>query len=64
MIKHESPLSLKNSAIVHPVYGAKYCKGAGSEAVELTIIVLLILFNDFNLKYNWAIAEHFWPILT
>jgi hypothetical protein len=52
MIKHESPLSLKNSAIVHPVYGAKYCKGAGSEAVELTIIVLLILFNDFNLKYN------------
>jgi len=45
--------------MVQPVYGAKYCKGAGSEAVELTIIVLLILFNAFNLKYNCAIAEHF-----
>ena len=32
------PLSLKNSPIVHPVYGAKNCNGAGSDAVAATTI--------------------------
>jgi len=32
-------LSLKYSPIVHPVYGAKNCKGAESEEIDATIIL-------------------------
>ncbi len=33
------PLSRKNSPMVTPVYGARYCIGAGSEALAATTIV-------------------------
>ena len=33
------PLSRKNSPIAQPEYGARYCRGAASEAVELTTMV-------------------------
>lgn len=36
------PLSLKYSPIAHPEYGAKYCRGAASEAVALTTMVNFI----------------------
>jgi len=39
MIKACLLLSLKYSPITHPVYGAKNCKGAGSDAVAATIIL-------------------------
>jgi len=42
MIRACLPLSLKNSPIAHPVYGARYCKGAASEAVAATTMVYLI----------------------
>lgn len=42
MIRACLPLSLKNSPMAHPEYGARYCRGAASEAVADTIIVYLI----------------------
>jgi len=42
MIRACLPLSLKNSPIAHPVYGARYCRGAASEAVAATTMVYLI----------------------
>lgn len=39
MIKACIPLSLKYSPIAHPEYGAKYYKGAASDAVAATTIV-------------------------
>ena len=36
------PLSLKYSPIVHPVYGAKNCNGAESDAVAETTVVYFI----------------------
>ena len=33
------PLSLKYSPMAQPAYGARYCRGAASEAVALTIVV-------------------------
>ena len=42
MIRACFPLSLKYSPMAHPEYGAKYCRGAASEAVALTTIVYFI----------------------
>ena len=39
-------LSLKYSPIAQPAYGAKYCKGAASEAVALTMIVYFIASRE------------------
>ena len=33
------PLSLKYSPMAQPEYGARYCRGAASEAVALTMTV-------------------------
>ena len=32
----ENPLSIKYSAIAHPEYGARYCRGAESDAFAAT----------------------------
>jgi len=42
MIRACLPLSLKNSPMAHPEYGARYCRGAASEAVADTMMVYLI----------------------
>lgn len=47
MVVH-SPISRKNSAIVHPAYGARNCKGAESDAVAATITHHGILEFDVN----------------
>ena len=36
------PLSRKNSPIAQPEYGARYCRGAASEAVALTTMVYIM----------------------
>ena len=36
------PLSLKYSPMAQPEYGARYCSGAASDAVALTMIVYFI----------------------
>ena len=42
------PLSLKNSPMAHPEYGARYCSGAASEAVALTTMVYFMASEKFN----------------
>ena len=50
------PLSRKYSPIVHPVYGAKNCRGAESDAVAATIVVY---FNAPASSKVLAICEEF-----
>ena len=50
------PLSLKYSPIAQPEYGAKYWRGAASEAVALTIIVYFMASRVRRGCGQWA-----WP---
>ena len=52
-------LSLKYSPIVQPVKGAKYCKGAGSEAVAATTIEYSIAPFSSKVLTNWATEDLF-----
>ena len=58
------PLSLKYSPIVHPVYGAKNCSGAESEAVAATIVVYFRAPASSKVFVICATVERFWPIAT
>ena len=64
MISACMPLSLKYSPIVHPVYGARNCNGAGSEAVAETIVVYSIAPASSKVFTIWATVDLFWPIAT
>jgi len=53
------PLSLKYSPIAHPEYGARYCRGAASEAVAQTMMVyfiastkLITFYYDMFIQYS------------
>ena len=57
-------MSLKYSPIVHPVYGARNCKGAESDAVAATIVVYYNAPASSKGLVIWATVERFWPIAT
>ena len=58
------PLSRKNSPIAQPENGARYCIGAGSEAVAATMIEYSSAPCSSSTLTNWATVERFWPIAT
>lgn len=64
MIKACFPLSLKNSPIVHPLYGAKNYKGAASDAVEATIIEYLKASKSLRILAMLATVDLFYPMAT
>jgi len=59
MIKQCFPLSLKNSPIAHPEYGAKNYNGAASEAVAATMIVYLKASLSFKILTILATVDLF-----
>ena len=50
--------------MVHPVYGAKNCKGAESEAVADTTVVYFIAPASSKVFTICATVDLFWPIAT
>ena len=58
------PLSRKYSPIVQPVNGARYCIGAGSEAVAATMIEYSSAPRSSSTLTNCATVERFWPTAT
>mmetsp|Transcript_105040 Transcript_105040/g.302248 ORF Transcript_105040/g.302248 Transcript_105040/m.302248 type:complete len:225 (+) Transcript_105040:552-1226(+) len=58
------PLSRKYSAIAQPVYGARNCKGAASEAVAATIVVYFKQSFLRRISKSCATVERFWPTAT
>jgi len=54
----------KYSAIVTPVYGARYCIGAGSDAFAAMTVVYSIAPNCFSLSTTRATVDCFWPMAT
>jgi len=54
----------KYSAMVTPVYGARNCSGAGSEALAATTVVYSMAPNWFSLSTTRATVDCFWPIAT
>jgi hypothetical protein len=64
MIKVLLPLYIKYSAILAPVYGAKYCKVAGSLALAATITVYANAFFSSKIVKACATVEAFCPIAT
>ena len=57
-------LSRKYSPMVQPVYGAKNCIGAGSEALAATTVVYSIAPNRVSFSTTCATVDCFWPIAT
>lgn len=49
------PLSLKYSPMAQPEYGARYCRGAASEAVALTMTVYFMASTEKITVYKPAI---------
>ncbi len=58
------PLSRKNSPIAQPVYGARNCIGAGSDAVAATTMEYSIAPCSSRVRTSWATVERFWPMAT
>ena len=58
------PLSRKYSAIVTPVYGARYCIGAGSEAFAATTVVYSIAPCFLSVSTTRATVDCFCPMAT
>ena len=50
--------------MVQPVNGARYCIGAGSEAVAATTIEYSSAPFSSSTLTNWATVERFWPMAT
>ena len=57
------PLSLKYSPMAQPEYGARYWRGAASEAVALTIIVYFMASRVIRGCGQWAWPES-WLLIT
>merc|ERR1712066_938523 len=55
------PLSLKYSPIATPEYGARYCRGAASEAVADTTMVYFMASASVSLLTIWAAVDLFCP---
>ena len=64
MIKTFLPFDIHSSAIVIPVYGAIYCKGAGSDADADTIVVYFIASCFAKLSTICEMVDDFCPIAT
>jgi hypothetical protein len=47
-----------------PEYGARYCRGAASEAVADTMVVYFMAPLSVSLLTSWATVDLFWPIAT
>lgn len=58
------PLSRKNSPIAQPEQGAKYCRGAASDAVADTMMVYFMDPESVNRLTIWATVDLFCPIAT
>ncbi len=58
------PLSRKYSPMVQPVNGARYCIGAGSDAVAAITMEYSRAPCSSSTFTNWATVERFWPIAT
>ncbi len=58
------PLSRKYSPMVQPAKGARYCSGAGSEAVAATTMEYSIAPLSSSVFTNWATVERFCPQAT
>ncbi len=50
--------------MVHPVYGAKNCRGAESDAVAATIVVYFKAPDSSKVFVICATVERFCPIAT
>ena len=64
MMRAWRPESRKCSAMVTPVYGARYCIGAGSDAFAAMTVVYSIAPYCFSLSTTRATVDCFWPIAT
>lgn len=58
------PLSLKYSPIAQPEYGAKYYRGAASDAVAATTIVYFIAPASLKVLTKFETVDLFYPIAT
>ena len=59
-----SPFSIQCWPMAQPAYGARYLKGAGSEAAAATTTVYSRAPCDARVATVWAIEEPFWPMAT
>ena len=50
--------------MAQPVKGARYCIGAGSEAVAATTMEYSSAPFSSSILTNWATVERFWPMAT
>ena len=58
------PLSRKNSPMVQPENGARYCIGAGSDAVAAMTIEYSSAPLSSRILTNCATVDRFWPMAT
>lgn len=58
------PLSRNHSPMAQPEKGARYCKGAASDAVAATIMVYFMASFSSRVLTSWATVERFWPTAT
>ena len=50
--------------MVQPVYGARNCIGAGSDAVAATTMEYCIAPFSSSVRTSCATVERFWPMAT
>ena len=64
MMSASRPLAMNSSPMAQPAYGARYCNGAGSDALAATMTVCSMAPYSSSVAWIEATLLCFWPTAT